>query len=347
MDWDAIWRDDNDEVVPGEDEVALMMMDPTGPQEVPEQQGCCCSVEVAPAVWRRIRHNLSESTVEEGGKLLGRITESEGHLHIRIQTFIDSGPRIRHSDVHLLPDGPYQEKVFHEVESHDPGIEHIGTWHSHHCNGLDGLSTGDIKGYFWSVNHPDYGSDYFVALLITAILPRKKLRVRWYLFTRGRDDYEEIGAESIQHPGGAYPFEYILEQKERQSFEYRKGLRTRERRLPAPARTAPAESDSGLILPPEDCAWFSEHFPEAHCIRDRRDGALAWRWKIHGAKERLVLRFRYPAVGANNDPSVHGWLTINGAGKRTTLPITAGSGRFEQIEAAIEETKKRLCEPAE
>jgi predicted Rossmann fold flavoprotein len=55
----------------------------------------------------------------------------------------------------------------------DPGIRFIGSWHSHHCNGLRELSCGDERGYVETVNDPHYDGDLFLAMLIRGIRGKK------------------------------------------------------------------------------------------------------------------------------------------------------------------------------
>ncbi len=88
----------------------------------------------------------------------------------------------------------YQEALFRRIEARDPSIEHVGTWHSHHCNGLETLSGGDIDGYFKTVNKPAYNLDFFVASLVKRI-PKTVDDPDWidhFLFLRGAHEYSQI-----------------------------------------------------------------------------------------------------------------------------------------------------------
>src|SRR5690349_16952098 len=90
---------------------------------------------------------------EEGGKYIGYFFDP-GRLSIEglkarrdchailVTDFLPSGPNAVRTAVEFLPDGEYQEALFRKLEAQDPDIEHLGTWHTHHCNGLKTLSQG-------------------------------------------------------------------------------------------------------------------------------------------------------------------------------------------------------------
>jgi hypothetical protein len=143
-------------------------------------------------------------SVEEGGKYVGYLLQTGDRLLERIGSrarraivivdFLPSGPNAVRTAVELMPDGPYQEALFREIERLDPAIEHVGTWHSHHCNGLLRLSDGDVSGYFKTVNKAAYRPDFLVASLVTRV-PRDVEDVGWidhFLFGRGSDKYHKI-----------------------------------------------------------------------------------------------------------------------------------------------------------
>jgi hypothetical protein len=103
------------------------------------------SVEIFDTVIARISHAVSVSNREEGGKFVGKISQNRNHIKIRVETYIDSGPRVNNSVGHLMPDGEYQEAMFRVLEKFDQDINYLGSWHTHHCNGLAELSQGDIR----------------------------------------------------------------------------------------------------------------------------------------------------------------------------------------------------------
>jgi hypothetical protein len=142
--------------------------------------------------------------VEEGGKYVGYILKngdpllesigSRAKRAIAIVDFLPSGPNAVRTAVELMPDGPYQEVLFRELEKRDAEIEHVGTWHSHHCNGLRTLSDGDVEGYLRTVNHRAYRPDFFVASLVTGI-PNAVEDAGWidhFLFVRGETGHHKI-----------------------------------------------------------------------------------------------------------------------------------------------------------
>jgi len=139
---------------------------------------------------------------EEGGKFIGYVFKPgesapgalrlNQHAHtILVTDFLPSGPKAVRTAVEFLPDGEYQEALFRRIEKIDPAIEHVGTWHSHHCNGLETLSGGDINGYLRTVNRPEYRLDHFLASLVKR-MPTDSDRLDWidhFLFVRGIDDH--------------------------------------------------------------------------------------------------------------------------------------------------------------
>jgi hypothetical protein len=84
-----------------------------------------------------------------------------------------------------------REALFRKLEEQDPDIKHLGTWHTHHCNGLKTLSQADIRGYFRTVNKPAYRPKFFLASLVTRIPadPREAGWIDHFLFVKGSDEY--------------------------------------------------------------------------------------------------------------------------------------------------------------
>ena len=137
---------------------------------------------------------------EEGGKYIGYLDAAgpnrskDRACRVVITDFLPGGPRATRTTVEFLPDGQFQEQLFREAERKDKDIEHVGTWHSHHCNGLDRLSGGDINGYFKTVNKPAYRPELFVASLVKR-LPRNPRDTTWidhFLFVRDHDRFYNI-----------------------------------------------------------------------------------------------------------------------------------------------------------
>jgi hypothetical protein len=129
-------------------------------------------------------------------------------LHIEVVDYIGSGPRATQSAHYLYPDGEYQERVFREIEAKAPDVAHIGTWHSHHCNGLGALSLGDIKTYHYYANHELHSLDFFLATL--AIDSNIVSTARHFVFLRRHAAYYELTRDSISIVKRESPFRVIL-----------------------------------------------------------------------------------------------------------------------------------------
>jgi hypothetical protein len=138
---------------------------------------------------------------EEGGKYIGHMDVAgeggPGTINVTISDFLPGGPGAKRTAVEFLPDGKYQERLFREIDRLDPDVEHLGSWHTHHCNGLDKLSPGDEQGYFRTVNKKDYRPNVFIASLVKFI-PRHPKSEPWidhFLFVRGDENYYAITNE--------------------------------------------------------------------------------------------------------------------------------------------------------
>lgn len=138
---------------------------------------------------------------ETGGRVIGTYTERNGKLSIRVQGIIEPGPKARRSQVSFFQDGEHQERVFRQIEKHNPGVEHLGNWHTHHVNGLPHLSGGDISTYTRTVNHKNQNTPFFYALLVIAKNntsdPLRRYTIKHYLFRRGEKDFIEIAPEQV------------------------------------------------------------------------------------------------------------------------------------------------------
>lgn len=110
------------------------------------------------------KHNVDET----GGRILGYYQYQNEVLNIEACGLIGPGPNARRSSTSFFQDGAYQEEIFRKIETEFPDIEHLGNWHTHHVNGLDTLSSGDIVTYKKIVNHTKHNTDFFYALLVVA-----------------------------------------------------------------------------------------------------------------------------------------------------------------------------------
>jgi hypothetical protein len=131
---------------------------------------------------------------EEGGKYLGFVESDGTSTRIIITDFLPGGPNAKRTRIEFLPDGNFQEQLFRQAERLDNRVEHLGSWHSHHCNGLDRFSDGDITGYFKTVNKGEYRQDFFVASLVTRIPGSIEERdwLQHFLFARADDRYYRL-----------------------------------------------------------------------------------------------------------------------------------------------------------
>ncbi len=139
---------------------------------------------------------------ETGGRLIGAFDEHQGTISIRVAGLIEAGPRARRSRVSFFQDGEYQEQVFRKIETNHPEIEHLGNWHTHHVNGLQHLSDGDIETYHRTVNHSNHNAPFFYALLVTtkrqSSEPLNRYAVKHYVFRRGDERIYELRRDQIE-----------------------------------------------------------------------------------------------------------------------------------------------------
>jgi len=167
--------------------------------------------------------NLNPSSlVEEGGILIGFLeknetsSDSEGERwkvsqsRLIVADQILSGPAARKTAGSLHSDLDFQASVFRKIESKEMNIQHLGSWHSHHCNGYQVLSNGDLESYSDMVNSPRHAHKYYFAILVTGI-PKGKGRftrskpelreylefVKFYLLVRGQARFYSISNECL------------------------------------------------------------------------------------------------------------------------------------------------------
>jgi hypothetical protein len=133
---------------------------------------------------------------EEGGKYIGKMREigGGGGVSVLVTDFLPGGPQAKRTSVEFMPDGEYQESMFRAIERVEPDVEHLGSWHTHHCNGLDRFSTGDIDGYFRTVNKRAYRPRVFVASLVRSIPsgPSAEGWISHFVFVRGDDKFYDV-----------------------------------------------------------------------------------------------------------------------------------------------------------
>jgi hypothetical protein len=139
---------------------------------------------------------------ETGGRIVGQYRKEGEKLTIKITGIIEPGPKARRSPVMLFQDGEHQEKAFRTIEEKHPNIEHLGTWHTHHVNGLQTLSGGDIATYGKTVNHHNHNTDFFYALLVVGKRrtknPLERYSFKHFIFRRGDDQFYEIAPRHVE-----------------------------------------------------------------------------------------------------------------------------------------------------
>ncbi|TSA19390.1 hypothetical protein D4R75_09645 [bacterium] len=139
---------------------------------------------------------------ETGGRLVGFYRHHGSTLEIEACGLIGPGSNARRSRVSFFQEGDYQESVFRQIEAVHPEVEHLGNWHTHHVNGLDTLSSGDVGTYTKIVNHDKHNTDFFYAILIVAKASsgrdRERYRAKHFLFRRGVPGHYEIPQSQIR-----------------------------------------------------------------------------------------------------------------------------------------------------
>jgi len=139
---------------------------------------------------------------ETGGRVVGTFRQHGGQLSLHVTGIIESGPQADRSPVSFFQDGKHQERIFRQIEGNHPETEHLGNWHTHHVNGLQTLSGGDVDTYSRTVNHRKHNTFFFYAILVTAkhrtTDPLRRYSLRHYVFHRGDKKYYEVSPDLIQ-----------------------------------------------------------------------------------------------------------------------------------------------------
>ena len=213
------------------------------------------------------------STDETGGRIVGYYHQYDNKLNIEARGLIGSGPNARRSPTSFFQDGEYQEAIFRKIEAEHPDIEHLGNWHTHHVNGLNTLSSGDINTYRRVVNHEKHNTDFFYALLVVAknnnFYDHERYSVKHFLLKRGESLVYEIPAPQVK---------IIKEQ----------GIFIDE--VKSIDEITEKESVSTPLIPTEpainqirarDKEFISEMYPELRPFFSKQTKSLYWRGKIN------------------------------------------------------------------
>ena len=244
---------------------------------------------------------------------------------------------------HLHPNGGYQEAMFRVIESFYPEIEHLGSWHSHHCNGLSDLSEGDKQGYIRSVNNPHYNLDYFFVLLITGIA-ETNMRCRYFVFRRGQNEHSELHESAVQIIHGSSSLEPVIEQMELASFTSRgQSSPGKQTRSTVDEMHQSNRSEEFLkILRVEDHKWITARFLEVNAFQNSRDGTVFWQWPIQTRYGKL--RFRYYHPPSATKPLI-ARVEVGMANQDTAVyseQFSLDKHRFESIERIVEKIEKLM-----
>lgn len=236
---------------------------------------------------------------EEGGKYLGFVENDGGSTRIVITDFLPGGPNAKRTRVEFLPDGNFQERLFRQAERLDNRVEHLGSWHSHHCNGLDRFSEGDISGYFKTVNKSEYRPDIFVASLVTRIPGSIEERdwLHHFLFTRADDQYYRLDNElrivEVPTTFGEITGHSVRPhgKSDAQERSYRPSRHNKED-ASAARESSWYESEIGRNVLAEDRRFFGETFG-AQVKAVRKDGRIKLLGMCQGGS---VIAIAYPLV---------------------------------------------------
>lgn len=260
------------------------------------------------------RQVLDAGRVETGGKFLGFVVPSptkmpksaygkqvagrwhlisrdiaQGRSCLFLVGSISPGPMAQRTASSLLPDGNFQAAVFQSIERIEPDIEHLGTWHSHHPNGLLEFSGGDIRHYESVVVDPNYGPEHFVAGL--CVDGRGLAYGLFELFSRrGGGRRMRLTAEQILVDDS---FPSLQPAIERTESEIRSGTR-------------PSPLDSALAA--------------AFVIRERREDGESISWVVEGRSGPTFLG----VVTMTKGPEPHVALSVNMSTPEISVQYDAG-----------------------
>ena len=203
---------------------------------------------------------------ETGGRLIGTYRKKGPHYDIQLLGVLGPGPQAQRSAVSFFQDGEYQEKIFRQIEEKHPAIEHLGNWHTHHCNGLATLSQGDHTTYHRIVNHDKHNTDFFYALLVVRKNAGREPRylVKHFIFHRNSDKVDEIPAAHVRIIDTPTLWPQSSEQHKSPSGSEQ---HSRKESLPNAERV-------------KDQEFFSDFHPHLKALFSKSVGALYWKGAV-------------------------------------------------------------------
>lgn len=213
---------------------------------------------------------------ETGGRLVGTYRKTGEHYEISLHGVIGPGPQAQRSAVSFFQDGDYQENVFRKIEEAHPEVEHLGNWHTHHCNGLAILSRGDHETYHRTVNHEKHNTDFFYALLVVKKNHggRQRYQIKHFIFQRNTSRVDEVPASDVSVVDGSVWWagntEPAASKKDASHYHM------------APARLAePASAAASAPAPNaqrvKDQEFFADFYPHLNVHFSKGLGALYWK----------------------------------------------------------------------
>ena len=299
------------------------------------------SVEIYEPVVKRIKTSLLASTIEEGGKFLGTISEDGKRINIQIYSYIDAGPRVSNSQTHIIPDGEHQEYLFRLIEGYDPNIEHVGSWHSHHCNGYLELSSGDIQGYKQNVNDRNYNLNWFFVMLITNV-KQHGIEAKYYLFHRGDEKIYIIDDNEIAISNREYKYENILREVEQSTYSHRHQGQQSSYNSPALNRERTRSWDELMMgIRADDKAWIEKKFRSPRVFRNKKDESIHWRFDVLFNAENLEITYAYPTAYEESQQATLSIYYQEQEILRSNIDLD--EYRFEHISNQIEKAKETLA----
>jgi hypothetical protein len=260
---------------------------------------------------------------EVGGKYVGRIhgalaarsadwRRQLASVRLEIIHHLDAGPGAERTATYHLPDGYYQESLFRAIEARHRDVRHLGSWHSHHPNGFNMLSEGDIRGYLRDVNSPQHSHDFFVASL--AIDGHGLGRARHFLFIRGQREFFEIDPRSVHIDGGPNPYSVVAVLRRATGPERQgDGHGTADSAMSRGNGAEPVSADSaappgarkaataipewatrkaGQAALSADRAWICDVYPELRLVS--RGGLLLWTGAVRYKEMTMSVTMAYP-----------------------------------------------------
>lgn len=140
---------------------------------------------------------------ETGGRLIGTYKVNwRKRFIINVTGVIEPGPSASRTATSFFQDGDYQAKIFRDIESHHPEVEHLGNWHTHHVNGYPTLSGGDRETYQRIVNHAQHNTQFFYALLVVSRGvhddPLNRYNIRHFILHKNDPIVYEIPPKAIK-----------------------------------------------------------------------------------------------------------------------------------------------------